>query len=54
MILASAFHPKFKLSWYRGDVLNSKRIVGEVTKLVNEKLVLEKDLAIQVAEVKTI
>ena len=45
MILASAFHPKFKLTWYRGDDLNSKRIVDEITKLVNEKLVIEKDLS---------
>ena len=45
LILASAFHPKFKLSWYRGDDLNSKRIVDEMTILVNEKLFIEKDLS---------
>ena len=44
LILASAFHPKLKLSWYRGDDLNSKRIVDELTKLVNEKLFIKKDL----------
>ena len=45
LLLASAFHPKFKLSWYRGDDLNSKRIVDEMTILVNEKLFIEKDLS---------
>ena len=44
LILASAFHPKFKLSWYRGDNPNSKRIVDQMTKLGNEKLVIERDL----------
>ena len=34
LLLASAFYPKFKLSWYRGDDLNS-----------NEKLFIEKDLS---------
>ena len=43
LILASAFHPKFELSWYRWDDLSSKRIVDEMTKLVNEKQVIEKD-----------
>ena len=43
-VLASVFHPKFKLSWYRGDDLNSKQIVDEMTKLVYEKIVIEKDL----------
>ena len=33
------------LSWYRGDDLNPKRIVDEMTKLVNEKLFIEKDLS---------
>ena len=45
LILASAFHPKFKLSWCRGDDLNSKRIVDEITILVNKKLFIEKDLS---------
>ena len=45
LILASASHPKFKLPWYSGDDLISKRIVDETTKLVNEKLVIEKELS---------
>ena len=44
LIQASAFYPKFKLSSYRRDDLNSKRIVNEISKLVNEKLVDEMDL----------
>ena len=31
LLLASAFYLKFKLSWYRGDDLNSKQIVDEMT-----------------------
>ena len=45
LILQSAFHPKFKLSCYRGDDLNYKLIVDEMTKLVSEKLVIETDLS---------
>ena len=52
LIPASAFHPKVKLSWYRGDDLNSKRIGDEITKLVNEKLVIEKDLSNSSSEIE--
>jgi hypothetical protein len=45
LILASAFHPQFKLSWYKGDELNRKRIMDTMTRLVNEKLVVETQLS---------
>ena len=35
-MLASAFHPQFKLSWLK-DKINIKDITGRIIKLVNEK-----------------